>query len=93
MVVRPSFVSQDTSFAVLGLTPRKFLDLLVPRCRGDVVRVGRTILLPIEVAEAALHAMAGNSTEVEAELDDDDAQPTSVDEILASVGVRRKVGR
>jgi hypothetical protein len=93
MVVRPSFVSQDTAFAVLGLTPRKFLDLVVSRCRGDVVRVGRTVLLPIEAAEATLRSLAGDSPEVEAQRDDDDGQPVSVDQLLASVGMRRRVGR
>lgn len=93
LVVRPSFVSQDTAFAVLGLTARKFLDLVVPRCRGDVVRVGRTVLLPIEVAETTLRCLASDSAEVEAQRDDDDGQPVSVDQVLASVGVRRRVGR
>jgi hypothetical protein len=93
LVVRPSFVSQDTSFAVLGLTPRKFLDLLVPRCGGEVVRIGRTVLVPLEVAEARLRCLAGDSAAVEAQLDDEDGQPASVDQVLASVGMRRRVGR
>jgi hypothetical protein len=93
LVVRPSFVSQDTAFAVLGLTPRKFLDLLVPRCRGDVVRVGRTVLVPLETAEAALRSMAGDGAHVDVQRDDDDGQPVSVDQVLASVGMRRRIGR
>jgi hypothetical protein len=32
-------VSQETAFAVLGLTPRKFLDVLAPRCRVGVERI------------------------------------------------------
>jgi hypothetical protein len=93
LVLRASFVSQETSFAVLGLTPRKFLDLLVPRCRGEVVRVGRTVLVPLEVAEARLRSLAGDSAAVEAQHDDDDGQPASVDQVLASVGMRRRVSR
>jgi len=42
VVARPSFVSQDSP-ALLGLCVRKFLDVLVPRCAGDVVSVGRTV--------------------------------------------------
>ncbi len=54
IVLRPSFVSQETALTILGLTPRKFLDVLVPRCRREVVRVGRTVLVPTEAAELAL---------------------------------------
>ena len=57
IVVRASFVSQDSSPALLGLCARKFLEVLVPRCREDAVRVGRTVLIPLDVAEAALRAI------------------------------------
>ena len=94
VVVRPSFVSQETAFTVLGLTPRKFLDVLVPRCRADVVRVGRTVLLPTEVAEVALRSLTGGrATTVPEREGDDDEQPATVDAILASVGMHRRTGR
>ena len=94
VVVRPSFVSQETAFTVLGLTSRKFLDVLVPRCRADVVRVGRTVLLPTEVAEVALRSLTGDHATATPEHDaDDDEQPVTVDSILASVGMHRRTGR
>src|SRR5581483_8848840 len=34
VVVRPSFVSQDSAPALLGLSARKFLEVLVPKCAG-----------------------------------------------------------
>jgi hypothetical protein len=93
VTVRPSFVSQETAFAVLGLAPRKFLEVLVPRCRGDVVRVGRTVLLPLEVAEAALRSLADGTNSEAADDRDNDPEPASVDAVLASVGMQRRAGR
>jgi len=90
LVVRPSFVSQDTSLALLGLSGRKFLDVLVSRCRGGVVRVGRTVLVPLEVAESELRTLASDAADSGSQGGDDEGQPTSVDEVLASVGVRRR---
>ncbi len=58
LVVRPLFVSQDTAFAVLGIAPRKFREVLVPMCRGFVVRVGKSALIPVDVAEDKLRSLA-----------------------------------
>ena len=94
VVVRPSFVSQDSSPALLGLCPRKFLDVLVPRCAGDVVRVGRTVLIPLDVAEGALRALStGGDDDTKSTANDDTLTPTSVDAVLATVGMRRTAGR
>jgi hypothetical protein len=87
--VRPSFVSQETSFAVLGLPPRKFLEALVPRCQDDVVRIGRTVLLPIEAAEAALHSLRAEASVTVQEDERGDEQAESVDAVLASVNMKR----
>jgi hypothetical protein len=75
--------------ALLGLSGRKFLDVLVSRCRG-VVRVGRTVLVPLEVAESELRTLASDAADSGSQGGDDEGQPTSVDEVLASVGVRRR---
>jgi hypothetical protein len=99
IVVRPSFVSQETAFAVLGLTPRKFLDVLVPRCRDEVVRVGRTVLVPTETAELALRSLTDDHAASAPDLDptshdgDHEESPATVDAILASVGMHRRTGR
>jgi hypothetical protein len=87
ITLRPSFVSQQTAFALLGLPPRKFLELLVPRCSDDVVRMGRTVLVPIEAAEAALRSLATEASEVTDQ--EDGGQPATVDAILASVNMQR----
>jgi hypothetical protein len=93
VVVRPSFVSQDSSPALPGLAPRKFLEVLVPKCAGDVVRVGRTVLIPLDVAEGALRALStGGDSDTESTANDD-MIPTSVDAVLASVGMRRRAAR
>jgi hypothetical protein len=89
-VVRASYVSQDTAPALLGLCARKYLEVVVPKCAGDVVRVGRTVLVPLEVAESALRALAISGSDPAA---DDDGQPTCVDAVLKSVGMRRRVGQ
>ncbi len=97
--LRPSFVSQETAFTVLGLPPRKFLDVLVPRCRGEVVRVGRTVLVPTEAAELALRSLAldhGDPALGPDEISDEDGageQPATVDAVLAIVGMHRRTGR
>jgi hypothetical protein len=92
VTLRPSYVSQETSFAVLGLPPRKFLEVLVPRCREEVVRVGRTVLLPVEVAEAALRSLRAEASPTVQGEDHGEGQPVSVDAVLASVNMKRLCG-
>jgi hypothetical protein len=90
--MRASFVSQETSFALLGVPGRQFLEVLVPRCRG-VVRIGRTVLVELDEAERALRALGNIDCAQEAgetKTDDGERQRRSVDEVLASVGVRRR---
>jgi hypothetical protein len=93
LVVRASFVSQETSFALLGVVGRKFLEVLVPQCRG-VTRLGRTVLVELEEAEHVLRKLAVVADEQTKGTDTrDDSQLTSVDDVLARVGVRRAGGR
>jgi hypothetical protein len=93
LIVRASFVSQETCLAVLGIKTRKFLEVLVPLCGRNVIRVGRTVLVPIDVAEAALLDLAGEAVvEGRVELQDQFRQPGSVDEVLAHVGLRAARG-
>lgn len=78
----------------MGLSPRKFLEVLVPKCAGDVVRVGRTVLIPLDVAEGALRALStGGDDDTRSTTNDDTLTPTHVDAVLASVGMRRSAGR
>jgi hypothetical protein len=96
LVVRPLFVSQDTAFAVLGIAPRKFREVLVPMCRGFVVRVGKSALIPVDVAEDKLRSLAAGPEGVDEEHDrelmedtPDDEQPQTADAILHALGRRR----
>lgn len=96
LVVRPLFVSQETAFAVLGITPRKFREWIVPMCRGFVARVGKSALIPVDVAEGKLRSLAaaaeGLDAEDDSELEEDppdDDEPQTVDAILHALGRRR----
>jgi hypothetical protein len=93
LIVRPLFVSQETAFAVLGITPRKFLESVVPMCTGFVVRVGRSALVPADVAEEALRGRAtrtgSEDPELTTHLEDADGELQTADEILRVIGRKR----
>lgn len=97
LVVRPLFVSQETAFAVLGITPRKFRELLVPLCSGSVVRVGKSALIPADVAEGTLRSLSADAASGEADDGPDAANDAAVDDekvqtaddILRALGRRR----
>ncbi len=82
-----SFVSQLTCLVLLGIDPRRYLDVLVPRCRG-VVHVGRLRLVPLDVAVEALRGLAAD---VDTEGADNanaasERQPESAAEVLGALG-------
>jgi hypothetical protein len=86
--VRPSFVSQLTVFVIFGISPRKFLEAVVPRC-ARVSRIGRTVLVAIDEAERVVRDLAADrAAEVEPEhtSNDDDHQPRSVNDVLRVIG-------
>ena len=96
LVVRPLFVSQETAFALLGISPRKFRDLLVPLCRDAVVRMGKSALIPVDVAEDTLRELAvgakvgeGGEAEEAAPGPEDDDDVHTADDILRALGRRR----
>jgi hypothetical protein len=92
MALRVSFVSQENCLAILGIVPRKFREVIVPRC-AHVTRIGKTALVPIDEAEQAVMDL-GTCVEPEAghdQGDDDEGQPRSVDDVLARIG--REVAR
>ncbi len=97
LVVRPIFVSQETAFAVLDITPRKFREWLVPLCRESVVRMGKSALIPADVAEGKLRGLAVKAAvgDVDDNPDPPQDEPTdgeelqTVDAILHALGRRR----
>lgn len=46
--------------AVLGLAPRKFLEVVFPRCAG-VSRVGRTVLVDLDEAERVVRGLSASA--------------------------------
>jgi hypothetical protein len=86
LVVRPSFVSNESCFAVLGLVPRKVLETIVPKC-ASVSRVGRTVLVDLDEAERVVRELG--TTADESEPTEDPRQPSTVGEVLAELGLER----
>jgi hypothetical protein len=90
--VSPATVSQLTSLAILGVDERRFLELLVPRCKR-VAHVGRLRLVPLDEAMRALATLANDATPPMPGGNDDpgdERQPETVDDFLAVMGLRRK---
>ena len=89
--MRPSFVSDETCFAVLGIVARKFRERIVPECER-VTRIGHTVVVELSEAERAMREL-GATTEAEGteqdQGEDDDDQPTSVDDVLRRIGKER----
>jgi hypothetical protein len=86
MVVRPSFVSNETCLTVLGMIPRKFLETIVPKCAG-VTRVGRTVLVEIDEAERVVRDLGVTVNDMEPT--EDTGQPMTEAEVLADLGLER----
>jgi hypothetical protein len=94
VALRASFVSQETSLQLLGVDSRRYLELVVPLCKGAVVSLGKLRLVPLDDAEAALRRLAANdgaSGEEGCDEERDGGQPETVDAVLAALGrVRSK---
>lgn len=87
--VAPVMVSQLTAIAILGVDERRFLELLVPRCRG-VAQVGRLRLVEVTEALRVLRelAPAGDETPAETAAANDaheERQASTAEEFLASL--------
>ena len=85
------FVSQETCLAVLGVDARRYLELVVPLCKGDVSAIGKLRLVPLDVAEAAIRALAkaGDNETDDGAAAVDPGEPRTVDEVLARLGWER----
>jgi hypothetical protein len=89
VVVRPTHVSQLTCEAVLGIDPRRYLEVLVPHC-AHVATVGKLRIISLEDAEEALRALSKSSAEPAATDNAvEDEGPATADEFLSRLGRRR----
>lgn len=94
VAIAAAMVSQLNCEALLGMDSRRYLDLLLPICKGAVVRLGKLRLIPLDVAVARLRALS-TVAPVDAPVagdgddQDQDPQPESADAFLASIGRRR----
>jgi len=84
IVVRPSYVSDETCFAVLGILPRPFRERIVPRCKR-VARIGRRVVVELDEVERVMRSLStgGDEADNEAAIDDD---PSTADEVLRRLG-------
>jgi hypothetical protein len=98
VAVAAAYVSQLTCLQLLGIDARRYLETVVPRCKGDVVPLGKLRLVPLDVAVLRLRELAASdddehrgvaadASEVDVEAEDD--QPTSVDAVLRRLGKER----
>jgi hypothetical protein len=87
IVVRPSFVSDATCFAVLGIVPRKFREQLVPLCE-HVTRLGQTVAVPLDEAEQSMRKLAATPDSDDEQTSDarDEDEPTSVADVMRRAG-------
>jgi hypothetical protein len=91
VVVRPAHVSQLNCEAILGIDPRRFLELLVPRC-AHVSIVGKLRVISVEDADDALRSLATDSSELaatEVDVNGDDDEIGTADDVLRRLGRRR----
>jgi hypothetical protein len=91
VVVRPSYISNETCFAIGSIVARKFVELIVPKCH-EVTRLGRTVMVPIDEFERVVRELgqvdvdAGEGESAEGPADD---EPRSVDDVLRRIGKER----
>jgi hypothetical protein len=90
-------VSQLNCQPLLGIDDRRYLEQLLPLCKGHVAPLGRLRLVPVAVAMAAIAKLAASTSasneerdEITIEEQDDDNAPRTADEALARLGVRKR---
>lgn len=89
LAIAPVFVTQKTSFAVLGIDERPFLEQVVPLCEGHVVSLGKLRAIPVDVVLERLRSKAAAGSTVPSPVTTADDQPESADGVLKALGLRR----
>lgn len=90
--IAPAAVSQNTAEAVLGITERRYLEWLIPKCNA-VTAIGRLRVVLVEEALRVLraHARDADAGSAVPQNDDADDEPQDADDVLRRIG-RRRVG-
>ncbi len=91
VVTAPIAVSQLTCQSLLGIDDRRFLELVVPRCKG-VARVGRLRIVEADEVRRVLRDLAPVEEDEPAPVAANDGVEPSVDDMLAKLGRRRVAG-
>jgi hypothetical protein len=87
--ITPVYVSQLTVEALVGINPRRYLDLLAAHPNVTRAEVGKLRVVALEDLRALLARLSDTSTAEKPSSDVDDEPAASTDDVLAQLGVRR----
>lgn len=88
VAVAVATLSQLTSLALLGIDPRRFLDIIIPRC-PHVAHVGRLRIVPLDDAIEVLRGLSGDNDDGDEVEADGERQPQTADAVLGALGMER----
>ena len=60
----PALVSQLSAPSILGIDARRYLEIIVPACRPEVIELGKLRLVRLEVALAAIERLSRTRPEL-----------------------------
>ncbi len=89
--VAPATVTQLTCLAILGIDPRRWLEI-VAKWNVRRARVGKLVVVALPTMLEALAAHAAEAADDSPTDDEDDGQPQTADAVLAAIGCRRTRG-
>jgi hypothetical protein len=81
LTVSAAMVSQLTCLALLGVDARRYLDVVVPACRPDIIYLGKLRLIELARAVEALRSMV-----VECADGDEERQPETANDVFRALG-------
>lgn len=87
VVAAPTHVSQITCTALLGIDPRRYLDLLLAHPEVPRAAIGKLRVVALDDLRALLARLATSDDSAPAEVRDD--APATADAVLAAIGMRR----
>lgn len=87
-LVAPVLVTQLNCEAVIGVNERRYLESVLPLCEGHVIEIGKLRAVPVDVLLEKLSARVALVAE-RPSVERTAPQPTSADDVLADLGLRR----